>query len=410
MSNRILIDGRFIGVGDSIARYVLEMLDGILKIDDKNEYTLLIRPVGRPKLSAYPELLKAKNLKVVELDIPHYSISEQTKLIKYLNTEKFDLVHFTQFNHPVAYRGKFVTTIHDLTLVGHLHYFNLLKQLAYNTVMKDAAKRSAKVIAISQYTKDDIIEFFHIKDDQLRVIYHGIDHTRFNNKIENRVERVAKFKKDNEIAGRYILYTGMWKKHKNLKRLFEAYEQYLSGCHLESQRKISGDSSPFAKATEDRSVPRNDKGELQLVMVGAIDEKEPEILAEIDRINAKFDKKMILTVGPRYGDELVTAYAGALFYVIPSLSEGFGWPPLEAMACGVPVIASKESCIPEILGDAPIYFNPYEVKEIKDAIEKVAGDADLRAVLVKKGLEQVKKYDWEKTAKQTLEVYEEALR
>ncbi|MEI7792738.1 MAG: glycosyltransferase family 1 protein, partial [Candidatus Berkelbacteria bacterium] len=209
----------------------------------------------------------------------------------------------------------------------------------------------------------------------------GIDHSRFNNKIENRAERVEKFKKDNEIAGDYVLYTGMWKKHKNLKRLFEAYEQYL----LKSGSK------------------------LQLVMVGAIDEKEPEILAQIEQINAKFDKKVILTVGPRYGDELVTAYAGALFYVIPSLSEGFGWPPLEAMACGVPVIASKESCIPEILGDAPIYFNPYEVKEIREAIQKVAGDASLRAELVKKGLEQVKKYDWEKTAKQTLEVYEEAL-
>lgn len=389
---RFLIDGRFIGVGDSIARYVLEMLDGILRIDDKNEYTLLIRPIGRPKLGAYPELTKAKNLKVVELDIPHYSISEQTKLIKYLNTEKFDVVHFTQFNHPVAYRGKFVTTIHDLTLVGHLHYFNLGKQLAYNTVMKDAAKRSAKVIAISQYTKDDIIEFFHIKDDQIRVIYHGIDHARFNNKIENRIERVAKFKKDSEIAGDYILYTGMWKKHKNLKRMFEAYEQYLI-----SSQALSPKSQVLSKQP-------------QLVMVGAIDEKEPEILAEIDRINAKFDKKMILTVGPKYGEELVTAYAGALLYMIPSLSEGFGWPPLEAMACGVPVIASKESCIPEILGDAPIYFNPYEVKEIKDAIEKVAGDADLRAVLTKKGLEQVKKYDWEKTAQQTLEVYEEALK
>lgn len=382
MSKRILIDGRFIGVGDSIARYVLEMLDGILKIDHENEYTLLIRPLGRPKLDAYPELTKAKNLKIVELDIPHYSISEQTKLIKYLNTEKFDLVHFTQFNHPLAYRGKFVTTIHDLTLVGHLHYFNLAKQLAYNTVMKDAAKRSAKVIAISQYTKDDIIEFFHIKDDQIRVIYHGIDHARFNNKIENRVARVENFKKDNKISGDYILYTGMWKKHKNLKRLFEAYEQYLTK---------SGSA-------------------LQLVMVGAIDEKEPEILAEIERINAKFDKKMILTVGPRYGDELVTAYAGALFYVIPSLSEGFGWPPLEAMACGVAVIASKESCIPEILGDAPIYFNPYEVREICDAIETVAGDANLRAQLIKKGLQQVKKYDWEKTARQTLEVYKEVLK
>lgn len=117
---------------------------------------------------------------------------------------------------------------------------------------------------------------------------------------------------------------------------------------------------------------------------------------------------MILPIGHIY-DELPVAYAGAKLYVIPSLSEGFGWPPLEAMACGTPVIASKESCIPEILGDAPLYFDPYNVDDITKAITEVASDQKLRAELTKKGLEQVKKYNWNETAKKTLEVYKAVL-
>jgi len=136
--NRILIDGRFIGIGDSISRYTLELLKGLLKIDAENEYTLLIRPQGKKTLESFfkseitnkkPEtnqnLLKTnssnisdfgfrnsdfKNLKIQIFDVPHYSIAEQTKLLRDLNKEKFDLVHFTQFNHPVFYKGKFVIT------------------------------------------------------------------------------------------------------------------------------------------------------------------------------------------------------------------------------------------------------------------------------------------------------------
>jgi len=377
---KILIDGRFIGVGESMTRYVLEFFSRLLKFDHENEYTLLLRPQGQKELKRYPDMAATKNLKVEILDIPHYSPKEQTELLRYLNKKKYDLVHFIQFNHPIFYRGKFVTTIHDLTLIGHLHYFNFAKQLAFNTVMRDAAKRSAKVIAISKTTRDDIIDYYHIPVDRIPVVYESVDHERYNEDIRKRKTEISKFKNKYKIAGDYILYTGMWKKHKNLRRLFQAFEK-------------------FKEKTENP---------VQLVLTGKIDTREPEVITEMARINEKLPSA-IITTGFIEEEELPLAYAGALAYVIPSLSEGFGLPPLEAMACGTPVISSKESCMPEILGDAPLYFDPYDIRDIAKAIEKVVSDASLRKSLVEKGLIQVKKYNWDKTAKETLEVYKEIL-
>lgn len=387
---RILIDGRFVGVGDSISRYVLELVNGVIKIDRDNQYTLLIRPAGQKNLERYPDIINAPNLKIDVFDIPHYSLAEQTKLLQYLNKEKYDLVHFTQFNHPVFYRGKFVTTVHDLTLIGHLHYHNFLKQFAFNLVMSDAVKRSSEVIAISQFTKKDLIEYFGAPKDKFVVIYHGIDHTRYNEQVKSEKfqpkaghpldEKVKSFKEKYQINGEYIFYAGMWKKHKNLMRLFKAYEKFK----------------------------KESKSPLKLVLAGKVDENEPEVISEIKRINSVFGGDEIITIGFIY-DELPVAYARAKLYVIPSLSEGFGWPPLEAMACGTPVISSKESCMPEILGDAPLYFDPYNVDGIAKAITRVASDEKLRADLTKKGLDQVKKYNWDETAKKTLEVYKEVL-
>jgi len=380
-AKRILIDGRFVGVGDSISRYTLETLNGILKLDHDNQYTLLIRPQGEQTLERYPDIVNASNLKVDILEIPHYSLAEQTKLLKYLNKEKYDLVHFTQFNHPIFYRGNYVTTIHDLTLVGHLHYFNFGKQLAYNMVMKSAARDSKKVIAISKTSMDDVIDFFGTPKSKFEIIYHGIDHINYNEKVKKELGKIKSFKEKYGIKGDYILYTGMWKKHKNLIRLFQAFEE-------------------FKKATTNP---------IQLVLTGKIDKNEPEVIAEMERINnlamKQFNSEAILTTGYIDEEELPIAYAGAQICVIPSLSEGFGWPPLEAMACGTPVIASKISCIPEILGDAPYYFDPYKVDQIEKAISTVLGDEKVRKDLTEKGLKQVQKYNWAETAKETLEVY-----
>ncbi len=415
MQKRILIDGRFVGVGDSQTRYVLELVKGILSLDKNNEYTLLIRPVGvrdtcdlfeisNGKFLASNQLkssnfeseikelnksikLKNNNLQLKLLDIKHYSLGEQTKLLKYLNAEKFDLVHFTQFNHPVRYHGKYVITIQDLTLIGHLHRQNIIKSIAFKKVMKSAAKDSAKIIAISKTTINDLIDFYNVPKDKFEIIYHGVDHKQFNLSVKSKANEIKNFKAKFDITGEYILYTGMWKRHKNILRMLKAFELFKTQ-HPDSN--------------------------IQLVLVGRIDKKEPEVIKEIERINNKLNEEYsihnaVVTTGFVAEEELPIAYAGAFAYCIPSLSEGFGWPPLEAMACGTPVIASSESSIPEICGKAPLYFGAYNIKDMAEKMAKVTTDVKLRKELIKKGLEQVQKYHWEETAEKTLRVYKDLL-
>jgi len=446
MAKRILIDGRFVGVGDSQTRYVLELVKGILALDHTNSYTLLLRPDGIKDAEKFLKLeipfanweensesnakyksLKTKrpNLHLQILNIPHYTLSEQTKLLKYLNEKKFDLVHFTQFNHPVRYSGKYVITIQDLTLVGHLHRQNVIKRVAFNAVMKSAAKDSTKIIAISRTTMEDVISYYNVPKEKFDIIYHGVDHQNFNMNVSSRTNEIKKFKEKYNISEEYILYTGMWKRHKNILRMLKAFEQFRI---------------------------QNTDNRIQLVLVGKVDKKEPEVTALINRINSSqavilsstltvrlrsgqaeqgrslrskasslrleesdqgeskdLSCQPIVTTGFIDEEELPIAYAGAFVYCIPSLSEGFGWPPLEAMACGTPVISSRESCIPEILGKAPLYFDAYNVEDIAKKMKTITTDNTLRKELIKKGLEQVKKYNWEETAEKTYKVYKELL-
>jgi glycosyltransferase involved in cell wall biosynthesis len=458
--HRILVDGRFIGVGESIQRYTLEILKRILVLDHKNQYTLLVRPQGKKiaeeaqaslaSKASSSRKLKANSLQLEVLDVAHYSIGEQTKLLSYLNKKKFDLVHFTQFNHPIRYRGNYVISIHDLTMFGHLHRMNPLKKLGFVGVMRSAVKDSKKIITISNTSKKDIVTSYKVDPKKIVVTHLGVD-DKFNSKIKNspkggspfgrQKSKILNFKGKYGIGENYILYTGMWKKHKNLIRLFKAFEIF--------RKKVETTLiDPADKAPKRKNGQRSTVNDMQLVLVGKIDKGEPEVLREIERINKELNRhpttlselrgtgksspqintnndskklkaqeaseafeanKPIVTAGFIEEEELPVAYAGALAYIIPSLSEGFGLPPLEAMACGTPVLSARTSAMPEILGNAPLYFDPYNISDIANKIEKLVGDKKLQSELSKRGLEQVKKYTWESTAKETLDVYQEIL-
>jgi glycosyltransferase involved in cell wall biosynthesis len=426
---RILIDGRFIGVGDSMTRYCLGFLKCVLDLDKENKYTLLIRPEGESTIQKSKIKNQNDNLKIKILDIAHYSLGEQTKLHNYLNKEKFDLVHFIQFNHPILYRGRYVVTIHDLTLFGHLHREKLHKKLAFNAVMKSAVKNSAKIVTISETSKRDIIENYGVDPKKIAVTYLAVDE-KYSDGVKNKELRIKQFKEKYGITGDYILYTGMWKKHKNIVRMLQAFEQYLT----EKQKN--------KRTKEDQgAITSEAKQSIQLVLVGKVDKNEPEVIDLVNQINNRMSNvqypisneipndqrgnesgKMhntscishntnrplpIITTGFVEEEELPIAYAGAIFYVIPSLSEGFGLPPLEAMACGAPVISSKISAMPEILGDAALYFDPYSIEDIADKMKQMAENNELRQHFAHKGLEQASKYSWDNTAKGTLVVYRE---
>lgn len=387
--SRILIDGRFVGVGDSMTRYTLEILKRLLPMDQENEYAILLRPQGVKVLDQWITGDLRKRLKTEVLDIAHYSLHEQTKLLKWLNEKKFDLVHFIQFNHPIRYRGKFVITIHDLTLLGHLYRMEYKKRIGFKYVMKSAVKNSSKILTISQTSKDDIVEYYKIDPKKVVVTHLAVDQKyKPKEKVSDFGIRISDFRRKYNICGDYILYTGMWQRHKNLKRMMQAFENVK--CKMSNVKNV------------------------QLVLVGKIDRDEPEVLKEIQRINSSLQPNSyklpaIVVTGFIEEDELPIAYAGALVYCIPSLSEGFGLPPLEAMASGTPVISSNISAMPEILGNAPLYFDPYEVSDIAKKMTKIIEDKELRDQLSRKGLEQVKKYNWQETAEKTLEVYKSVL-
>ena len=395
---KILIDGRFIGVGDSIGRVVFGILDYLLAIDDQHQYSLLICPAGVSQVKERGFWNNPK-LTVEVLDIAHYSLLEQTKLLVWLNKKPFDLVYFTQFNHPIMYRRPYIIIIHDLTTFGYFHLENPLKVAVFKKVMKSAVHDSKKIITISKTTKKELLESYKVDGDKIEVIYPGIDDNYLRMAkldVADRIKLGNKFKKHYQIEADYLLYTGMWKRHKNLLRLLFAVKQISQQSAISSQQKNTASSKLLV-------------ANFQLVLVGKIDKSQPDIIEKIESINDHNIEKAkstdaVFVTGFVPEEFLPSAYAGAMAYVTPSLNEGFGLPPLEAMACGAPVIAGKISATPEVLGDAAVYFDPYDVNDIAEKISKVTSDLSLRISMRKKGFERIKLYSWQENAKKNLEV------
>lgn len=360
---RIGIDARFYGVGGKgIGRYLQKLIENLEKIDLENQYFIFLK---KKNFNSYQP--KNKNFHKILADYPWYSFKEQIFLPLKLKKYHLDLVHFPHFNVPILYFGNFVVTIHDLThhffnkkTSKHNFIFYFLKYLAYKLAFFLAVKKAKKIITVSNFVKNQLIKYFRIKGEKIAVIYEGVD---FKN-IESE-------KPGFQIKSPYLLYVGNAYPHKNLENLIKAFSE-LKDLNL------------------------------SMVLVGKID----YFYERLKKIIKKFslEKKIILT------DEipdrnLKWLYKNALAYVFPSLSEGFGLPGLEAMTCGIPVIASDKTSLPEIYGPAAIYFSPENIEEIVKAIKKILKDKNLREKLIKKGFEQIKKYSWEDCARRTIEIY-----
>lgn len=384
---RIGIDARFFRKSTGgIGRYTRALIRELAKIDKVNEYIVYITPEDEKE---YDELtqnllvspsqggkLKTKNFQKKVIPITHYSMSEQTKLLRILQEDKLDLVHFTNFNHPLFYKGRFVVTIHDLTLMIYPSTKvkqSVVKKFGLKMTMNNAVKKAQKVIAVSEATKKDIVNVLNAKQDKIKVIYEGIDDEYQKSSVISR-QLSVKY----GIKKPYLLFISQWRPHKGIIQLVEAFEI------LKNKYKIPH----------------------QLVIVGKPNKDFPEIAEAIKKSSASKD---IITPGFIAEEDLPGLYREASAFVFPSHYEGFGLPPLEAMASGVPVVASKVSCMPEILGDAAFYFDPYDPEDMAKQINKVLENAPLRRMMLKKGFHQIKKYSWSKMAEQTLEVYQKVL-
>lgn len=267
---------------------------------------------------------------------------------------------------PLAVKNQ-VVTIHDIANLEHPEWFNPWFAKWYSFLIPRLVHKVKKVIVVSEYTKVRLTEMTGISPEKLEVIYNGIDE-RFSPKSKGEISNVQKLL--GLPSAKHILSLSSLEPRKNLYRLLEAWNII---CH---------------------KLPKD----IWLVLAGG---KGKSTVFK----NLSFDclPPRVYFTGYVPDEYLPALYSGAIAFTYVSLYEGFGLPPLEAMACGVPVITSNTTSIPEVVGDAAILVNPCDVEEIADSIYKLINDASLRERLRLLGLNHVKQFSWDKTAKQTWE-------
>jgi glycosyltransferase involved in cell wall biosynthesis len=354
----IAIDARIIN--SSTGRYVERLITYLQEVDTTNQYSILV-PI---KDADYWKPRNA-NFTVRTVDFDNYSIAEQVGFKKYLKKLNADLVHFCMPQQPVGYKGKKVTTFHDLTLLktynSDKNWFAYhAKQKIGSIVFKKVIESNNHLIAVSQFTHEEVVEFSLVAADKMTVVYESSD-----------VSQVAP-KKYMLPFKQYLLYVGQQSDYKNIKRLGDAHQILLA------------------------KYP-----DLGLVLVG---KKNTSALTNETYFNNRNYKNIHFT---DFVDDsqLSWLYTHATAYVFPSLLEGFGLPGLEAMSYGIPVVSSNATCLPEIYGQAAHYFNPTDTSDMAEAIDQVLSDDTIRTRLSKAGFKQIKKYSWKKMAKETHAIY-----
>jgi len=279
-----------------------------------------------------------------------------------------DIVHLP-YQHFARYapfiKKPFLITVHDLARCCFKFERETIMERILLKLDIRGIKKASYVIAVSQNTKSDLIKYLNIPAEMITVIYNGIDH------------RIFKPVKSKPFDEPYILYVGSERARKNLNRLLEAFS----------------------------TLKEEFKG-LKLVKVGTPGrsaEFRRRILKQIESLGLNED---VIFVDSAAENDLPHYYSAASLLVYPSLYEGFGLPPLEAMACGCPVVTSNNSSLPEVVGDAAITVDPCDVDALTNAMREVLTNDGLREAMIEKGLAQAKKFSWDKTAEKTLEVYE----
>ncbi len=374
--------GEAIGVG----HYTYQLIRHLLEIDHENEYVLFfdfrvrekdIKKFTRPntKIKFYPFSDYKKYLPGA-----YNEILGTATLIK----ENLDILHSTSplSRIPMAYRGKCVVTFQDLAVYKCPDCYPAVKKAHDKAVLKMMAKKAERIIAVSKATQKDLQEIFGIKEEKIQVIYNGIDKRFFEEtKIENESEKIlARF----DIHKKYLLFLGTLEPSKNITRLLEAFAIFKENY-----------KNKFKKF------------DWQLVLAGKrgwLSKEYPQIARDVG-----ISKDVVFT-GYVIGDELNPLFRNSQFFILPSLYEGFGMTVLEAFAARVPVIVSRVSSLPEIADEAAYFVNPLDKNEIAEAIMKFALDENLRQYYREKGFAQVKKFDWEKTARETLKVYKSLIK
>ncbi len=355
-------------VGSS--EFCFQLLLGLSKIDKHNEYFVYL-----PKKPTFDMPEETEKWHYVVFSSKLWTLLGLSRKL-FSNRNKIDV-----FFSPTHYLPLYTPCSSAISIldVSYLHFPKLFKKKdLYQLKLwgRFSIGKASKIITISKSTKNDIIKAYSVSEDKVVVVYPGIKKV---SSIEYSVLSMDRLKEKYGIKGDYILFVGTLQPRKNIVRLVEAFSRL-------------------------RTKNLGIKTDLELVIVGKKGWMYEDILNAPKKLGITDRVKFLDSVSD---EDLPSFYKNALCFVLPSLYEGFGLPVLEAMKYGCPVLTSNVSSLPEAGGDAALYFNPQGVEDIAKNLESIIQNPELRKELIKKGYEQVKKFSWEKTAKETLQVLEQ---
>jgi glycosyltransferase involved in cell wall biosynthesis len=285
--------------------------------------------------------------------------------------KEVDVVHFPIGGGVVGYRGRFVLTIHDLKHYSHRELVKLRRHLLWRVWCKANVKRAAKIITVSEHVKRDILREFPVLSESIRVIPNGVDR-RFGPCAGTQV-----FRDKYHLPERYVLFVGATTANKNIRRAIDAVRLVRDKCNLDHQFIVAG-------------LPGEDDAALKRY------------------VSSNHLQDTVRFVGYVGDDDLPQLYANAELFLFPSVTEGFGIPPLEAMRCGIPVVAAAISPLREVLGNAAVWVDPLSVESIAEGVGTALHDKNARTRAIARGLKRAEQFSWENMAAETVKVYREA--
>ena len=361
----IAIDARIIST--STGRYVERLVTNLEKLDSPHEFSIIVREKDKDYWKP-----KKSNFTVVVADYPDYTFSEQLGFNSFLRKLNADLVHFCMPQQPLLYTGKSVTTIHDLNLIRIDRNDDMstpvlrFKQQIFRGLLHTVIGRSRHIITPTKFVMKDVQRFHKIPKSRISVTYESAE------KVSRKPKAVPKYKRTP-----FLLMVGRTEYYKNHRGVIEALQAQLWR-----------------------------HPELRLVIVGKRDDSSHEL----EEWTKTHGYRNVDFFGFASDAELAWLYEHCQVYVFASYMEGFGLPGLEAMNHDAPVASSNRTTLPEVYGDAAIYFDPSDPAEIAEVIGKVLNNSRLRKKLITAGTKQAKLYSWEKMAKETLAIYHKALK
>lgn len=377
---KIAIDLRSLSSGtvSGVENYCMNLVESLLLLDRQNQYILFY--------NSFSGLKNAQTEKEAQLRVGDFRyVNSQIKTTRYPNRllnlalnfrmiklEKlmgdcdwFFLPNLNQFN--ISPKTKLAITVHDLSPVVTPEFYNFRRKLWHKFLnYKKAFLRADVLFAVSEYTKNNLIRIFNIHPDKIKVVYPGINHQIFNQNIS--INQQRQVRNVYRLPGDYILFLNTIEPRKNVAGVISAFEKIKSPASLVIAGRLGW------KYKKDFALIKKSRKSAKIIYIGYVLEQHKPALIKM---------------------------AKTLIY--PSFYEGFGFQPLEAMACGTPVIASHLTSLPEIVGDAGLLVDPYNSNSLASALDEVLTNEKLREMLARKGIAQAEKFNWQKTAKEVLE-------